>query len=193
MLFTCQIHFSIASFFPSNIIGFPFINDAKDARRAVAACTYPPKGIRGCNPQRASYYGRMSYLDYVKNARNETLVMALIEQKSGYDNIEEIVQVEGIDMVALGPGDLSLDLGYGKDMTRPELYSMISNAAKICKQFHMPFFAFPAIEAGSVKTWTDIGADLLCFAQDTTFLTSAINQLWPIYEKVVVVPKEKQR
>lgn len=38
--------------------------------------------------------------------------MMLIEQKAGYDNLEEIVKVEGIDIIALGPGDLSLDMGF---------------------------------------------------------------------------------
>ncbi|WP_227823973.1 aldolase/citrate lyase family protein [Clostridioides sp. ES-S-0005-03] len=79
----------------TDIIGFPFINTVQDAQKAVSVCTYPPKGIRGCNPQRASYYERMNYLNYIKNADKETLKMMLIEQKSGYDNLEEIVQVDG--------------------------------------------------------------------------------------------------
>lgn len=60
----------------------------------------------------------MSHLDYVKNANNETLKMMLIEQKAGYDNIEEIAQVKGVDIIALGSGDLSLDMGFSGDMNR---------------------------------------------------------------------------
>lgn len=169
----------------TDIIGFPFINTAKEAEKAVAACTYPPKGVRGCNPQRASYYGRMSYINYVKNAENETLKMMIIEQKSGYDNLEEIVQVKGVDIVALGPGDLSLDMGFAGDMERQEIKEMMINAAQICKKYKKPFIVFPAIERKSVEEWVNIGANMLCFAQDTTFITSAINHLWSFYDEIV--------
>lgn len=60
----------------------------------------------------------MSHLDYVKNANNEILKMMLIEQKAGYDNIEEIAQIKGVDIIALGSGDLSLDMGFSGDMNR---------------------------------------------------------------------------
>lgn len=173
----------------TDIIGFPFINTVQDAQKAVSFCTYPPKGIRGCNPQRASYYGRMNYLDYIKNADKETLKMMLIEQKSGYDNLEDIIQVDGVDIIALGPGDLSLDLGFAGDMDRPEIKNMITHAAEICKKYKMPFIVFPTIEKTSVETWVNIGANMLCFAQDTTFITSAINQLWSFYDEVVPVEK----
>ncbi|MDD3361792.1 MAG: aldolase/citrate lyase family protein [Hespellia sp.] len=173
-----------------DIIGFPFINSAEDAIKAVAACTYPPKGVRGCNPQRASYYGKMDYKSYVKNAENETLKMMLIEQQQGYTNIEEIVQVEGVDIIALGPGDLSLDMGFGGDMARPEIHKMISHAAEVCRRYNKPFIAFPSIETESVKVWTDMGANVLCFAQDTSFITTAISKLWPIYNKIVPLSRQ---
>ncbi len=59
--------------------------------------------------------------------------MMLIEQKAGYDNLEEIVKVKGIDIIALGPGDLSLDMGFSGYMDRIEIKDMISHAAEICK------------------------------------------------------------
>lgn len=174
----------------TDIIGFPFINTAQDAQKAVAACTYPPNGIRGCNPQRASYYGRMNYLDYIKNANNETLKMMLIEQKLGYDNIEEIVQVDGVDIIALGPGDLSLDIGFAGDMNRVEIKDMISHAAEICKKYKMPFITFPTMEKTDIETWVNIGSNMLCFAQDTNFITSVINQLLTFYNEVVPVKRQ---
>ncbi|NMS90565.1 2,4-dihydroxyhept-2-ene-1,7-dioic acid aldolase [Clostridioides difficile] len=174
----------------TDIIGFPFINTAQDAEKAVSACTYPPNGIRGCNPQRASYYGNMSYLEYVENENNETLKMMLIEQKAGYDNIEEIVQVKGVDIIALGPGDLSLDMGFSGDMNRVEIKDMIYQAAEICKKYNMPFITFPSAEKKSIETWVNIGANMLCFAQDTTFITYVIKQLLSFYNDIV--PTKKQ-
>lgn len=63
----------------TDIIGFQFINTALYAEKAVSTCTYHPNGIRECNPQRASYYGNMNYLDYIKNANNEILKIMLLE------------------------------------------------------------------------------------------------------------------
>ncbi|HBF4489278.1 TPA: 2,4-dihydroxyhept-2-ene-1,7-dioic acid aldolase [Clostridioides difficile] len=174
----------------TDIICFPFINTVQDAQKAVAACTYPPNGIRGYNPQRASYYGNMNYFDYVKNANNETLKMMLIEQKAGYDNLEEIVKVEGIDIIALGPGDLSLDMGFSGYMNRIEIKDMISHAAEICKKYKMPFIIFPTIEKKSIEEWVNIGANMLCFAQDTTFITYVINQLLSFYNEIVPIQKQ---
>lgn len=57
--------------------------------------------------------------------------MMLIEQKSGYENLEEIVQVKGVDIVALGPGNLSLDIGFAGNMDRQEIKDMIFKAAKV--------------------------------------------------------------
>lgn len=160
-----------------DIIGFPFINSAEDARYAVSLCTYPPKGIRGFNPQRACYYGNMSYTDYVRNSREETLVMAVIEQQKGFEQIEEIVQTEGLDLVALGPGDLSLDMGLEGDMGHPKVQELIAHAAAVCKKYQKPFIAFPAADSSSIKTWRETGASALCFMQDTTFITNAIKQI----------------
>lgn len=174
----------------ADIICFPVINTVDDAKAVVSACEYPPKGVRGCNPQRASYYGRMNYVEYVKNAEKETLKMIVIEQQEGYKNLEKIVQVPGIDIIALGPGDLSLDMGFGGDMERREIKELISNATTICKKYNKPFVVFPAMEKNSVKTWVDKGASMLVFSQDTTFITQSINQLWNFYDKIV--PQNRQ-
>lgn len=158
----------------TDIIGFPFINTVLYAEKAVSTCTYHPNGIRECNPQRASYYGNMNYLDYIKNANNEILKIMLLEQKAGYNNIEEIVKVKGVDIIALNPGDLSLDMVFYGHMNKVEIRDMISQAAEICKKYAMPFVTLPLTEKKSIETWVNIGADMLCFAQDTTFITYII-------------------
>lgn len=173
-----------------DIICFPTINTVEDAKHVVAACEYPPKGVRGCNPQRASYYGRMNYVEYVQNAPKETLKMIVIEQQEGYKNLAQIVQVPGIDIIALGPGDLSLDMGFSGNMKRREIKEQISHAASICRSFKKPFVGFPSIEKSSVKEWVDMGANMLVFAQDTTFITHAIQQLWDFYDEIV--PENKR-
>jgi 4-hydroxy-2-oxoheptanedioate aldolase len=86
----------------------PLINTRADAEAAVAACRYPPSGIRSSGPTRAVYYGGG---DYLQHANDEVLCFCMIETRQGIDNLEEICSVPGLDLVYIGPADLSLALG----------------------------------------------------------------------------------
>ncbi|ENY8319083.1 hypothetical protein [Clostridioides difficile] len=54
----------------------------------------------------------------------------------------------------------------------------------------MPFIIFPTIEKKSIEEWVNIGANMLCFAQDTTFITYVINQLLSFYNEIVPIQKQ---
>lgn len=86
----------------------PLINTRAEAEAAVAACRYPPKGIRSSGPTRAVYYGGR---DYLEHANDEVLCICMIETRQGIENIDEICSVPGLDAVYIGPADLSLALG----------------------------------------------------------------------------------
>lgn len=90
----------------------PNIRTARQAREVVAACRYGPEGIRGAAPSlvRASAYGRNieRYLDGVDKG---FLLIGQVESNQGAENIEEIAAVEGLDMLFIGPADLSASLG----------------------------------------------------------------------------------
>src|SRR5260370_23168689 len=85
------------------------INSGAEAREFVAACRYPPAGIRSCGPIRANIYAGP---DYVANANRTIITMAMIETRAGLDNLDEILSVEGLAAVYVGPADLALALGY---------------------------------------------------------------------------------
>ena len=87
----------------------PMVNSAAEARAFVSACRYPPAGIRSCGPIRANIYAGS---DYVANANRTIITMAMIETRPGLDNLDEILSVEGLDAIYVGPGDLGLALGY---------------------------------------------------------------------------------
>jgi 4-hydroxy-2-oxoheptanedioate aldolase len=86
----------------------PMINSAEEATAFVAACRYPPAGIRSCGPIRANIYGGS---DYIPNANRTIVTMAMIETRPGLDNLDEILAVDGLDAIYVGPADLSLALG----------------------------------------------------------------------------------
>ena len=94
----------------------PLINTAEDAAKAVAACRYPPVGMRSSGPVRAIHYGGA---DYVAKANDEIVVMGMIETKEGLANLDAICATPGLDAVYIGPADLSFALGLppGPDKT----------------------------------------------------------------------------
>jgi len=86
----------------------PMVNSAAEARALVAAGRYPPLGGRSAGPFRASHFAGA---DYVAAANDEILLLAMIETREAVANLDEILAVEGLDGVYVGPTDLALSLG----------------------------------------------------------------------------------
>src|SRR5690625_5009825 len=95
----------------------PMISTREDAERLVAACRYPPQGGRSSGPIRATLYGGA---DYPAHANGTVVVFAMIETRQALDNLDEIVAVEGLDAVYIGPSDLASALGYKPGFGRSE-------------------------------------------------------------------------
>ena len=95
----------------------PMINSAAEAREFVAACRYPPAGIRSCGPTRANFYAGP---DYIANANRTIIAMAMIETRSGLDSLDAILSIEGLDAIYVGPSDLSLALGFEPKLDQNE-------------------------------------------------------------------------
>lgn len=107
----------------------PFVQNAEEARKAVAACRYPPAGIRGITTSgRGSHYGRVS--DYLKRADGEICVLVQVETGEALARIEEIASVDGVDGVFIGPADLSASLGHIGNPNHPEVQTAIQDAVK---------------------------------------------------------------
>jgi 4-hydroxy-2-oxoheptanedioate aldolase len=92
----------------------PMINTVEDARMYVAAAKFPPVGERSWGPVRALMLD--NYSDpktYLQSANAETITMAMIETRKALDNVDAIAAVPGIDMLFVGPSDLSITLSKG--------------------------------------------------------------------------------
>ena len=86
----------------------PMVNTVADAELLVHSTTYPPRGGRSFGPIRALLYGGA---DYPKHADTTIVRFAMIETRQGLDNLKEILRVDGLDAVYVGPADLSNALG----------------------------------------------------------------------------------
>jgi 4-hydroxy-2-oxoheptanedioate aldolase len=117
----------------------PNLNSADDARRAVESVKYPPLGERGLAGVRAADYGVTAPLgEYVKVANAETIVMGLIENKEGVKNIDEILAVEGLDGINIGPNDLSKSLGVPGQANHPLVLEAVAKVLAAGKRAGKP-------------------------------------------------------
>lgn len=108
----------------------PSVDTAEEARAAVAACRYPPRGRRGTasGSVRASSYGMAP--DYVATCADELLIAVQIESATAVGNIDAILAVEGIDLVFIGPFDLSATVGQMGNLKHPDVVPLIERAEK---------------------------------------------------------------
>ena len=112
-------------------VQIPMVNSREEAERVVASTKYPPLGRRGLAGTRASGYGvGMNLVDYVAMANQETLVVVQVETREALARVEEIAAVEQVDVVFLGPTDLSTALGHPGQAAHPEVLAAIEEAGR---------------------------------------------------------------
>jgi 2-dehydro-3-deoxyglucarate aldolase/4-hydroxy-2-oxoheptanedioate aldolase len=111
----------------------PFVQNADEAKRAVAYTRYPPDGIRGvAGGHRGSRFGTVT--DYVKTAAQEICVMVQIETQTAFANLAAIAAVPGVDSIFIGPSDLAASMGFLGDLANPAVQDKLKSAAEQCRQ-----------------------------------------------------------
>jgi 4-hydroxy-2-oxoheptanedioate aldolase len=110
----------------------PMINTRQEAENFVSYCKYPPRGTRSNGPIRAGLYGEST--NYQATANTETLCIPMIETKTAIENMEAILDVEGIAGVYVGPSDLGFSYGLVPKLDRdePEILKIYDKLIKEC-------------------------------------------------------------
>ena len=122
------------------------VEDARECVRIVRAETPATKGINGAaNRRNVGYYLEAGSPEYVK-AMDEAVVTLMIEKKEAVDNLEEILTIDGIDMVQFGPGDYSLSLGYPRQRNHPKVKEAELKTIKTALKNNIR----PRVEIGSI-------------------------------------------
>ncbi|MFP5394444.1 MAG: aldolase/citrate lyase family protein, partial [Gammaproteobacteria bacterium] len=105
----------------------PFVQTAEEARRAVAATRYPPRGVRGgAVATRANRCGRTT--DYLRRANDEICIHVQLETRAALENLEAIAAVDGVDGLFIGPSDLAADMGHLGNSAHPAVRAAIDHA-----------------------------------------------------------------
>ena len=157
----------------------PLVNNAEEAAQAVAACRYPPAGIRSSGPVRAMHYGGANYFT---EANDEIVVMAMIETKEGLANLDAICATPGLDAVYIGPADLSFALDMPPRADNPAPLHL-ATCDKILAAAHkhgikaVMHCASADFAAGAVKR----GFDMVMLTSDLNLLSAGARQFLDDY------------
>jgi 4-hydroxy-2-oxoheptanedioate aldolase len=110
---------------------FPMIENRERALEAVRAVKYPPRGRRGLGVARPSnFLTAISAEDFIPYANEETMVITQVETQAAVDTLDEVLALEGIDVVFVGPLDLSIDLGFPGQFDHPQVKDVIERVAR---------------------------------------------------------------
>lgn len=148
----------------------PHVSTAETAERAVQFAKYPPRGNRGmCPGIRPTGYGGMPWQEHAAAANRDTVVICLIEDVTGLENIEAICKVADIDAIWCGTGDLSQSMGIPHSgLDHPRMAAAMTRIRDVCKANGRSFMA----TAGSspnpdyVRRLWDFGANIVSMAPD---------------------------
>src|SRR6266404_5483887 len=154
----------------------PMVESAEQARTIVRAARYPPAGVRGIggSTTRATRWGRAG--KYLQEANGEVCLLVQMETRAGFEKLDEILAVEGVDGVFIGPSDLSASMGHLGNPGHPEMQKVIAQAiAKIVAS---------GKRAGTLTTdekqarrYLELGCTFVAVGVDTTLLVGASTEL----------------
>ena len=154
----------------------PQVNSVAEAEAVVRAVKYHPHGRRGMAPTRAAGFGvRQTLPQYIEEANRETLVIVQVESLAAVEALPQVLTVPGIDVLFVGPGDLSQSMGYPGQLDHPEVQATIDRVLEMAKGHDVTL----AMIAGSAEAANrEIARGFrMIGANAGSLLTAAANQL----------------
>ena len=158
-------------------VQLPNITTADDAEKFVQFAKYPPIGIRGFSPYtKAGLYDVSNGKDMPKIANENTLLIANVEGQDGMSNLEEIVQVDGIDIIFIGLFDMSKSLGVTGDVENPKVIEKLDEAISIIHK-HGKKVGSIASNLKMLNTLKEKKIDYLTYSVDTGMIKEAYQNM----------------
>lgn len=164
-------HFQTALDLGAQGVVVPMVSSRADALRAVGSCRYPPGGVRGFAPTRASRY--FQDLDqYAAEANGDIALIVQIETPEAAANIDEILTTEGVDGIYIGPSDLASFMGFPVQLGHPEVVEAVDRLMKKARARSMPF-GLPTWTQEECMSYAQQGAQLLTIGSDLQYLAQS--------------------
>ena len=158
-------------------VQIPQVCTPEQAEMAVRYAKYYPKGERGvCRFVRAAGYSSTPREQYFEKANSDTLVIIQIEGSKAIDSIDEILAVKGVDIVFIGPYDLSQSFGVPGQTSHPKVISAMKDIVKRAEKLGVVTGTFTD-SPETLKTWMDVGVKYLSYSVDVGIFYEACVEL----------------
>jgi 2-keto-3-deoxy-L-rhamnonate aldolase RhmA len=152
----------------------PLVSTERQARDAVAFAKYPPDGVRGAAAAAASRYGT-ELGAYLRSANAETMVGVQIETREALDHLEAIASVPGVDLLFVGPQDLTLSLGLLDDRSNPRVREAMRRVVATCEA-HDKIPGTLVVNPEEKRAALEIGFRFISLASDVRLLLQGAKQ-----------------
>ncbi|MBV9813559.1 MAG: hypothetical protein JO326_12480 [Acetobacteraceae bacterium] len=153
----------------------PQIGSPAEARAAIAACRYPPDGVRGFGPRRASGWGR-DIERYVTRANDEIIIVLQVESVAMATEIDALLDVPGFDVVCLGPNDLSGSAGLLRQHAHPTVAGAIAHVYRRCRARCVPLCGGVTVGAADMAAEVARGGGFAIVFEDSALLAAAASE-----------------
>lgn len=158
----------------------PNIHTVDEVKEIISCAKFAPVGNRGFCPNRTTGWGADEWaqdiLSYMDKCNERCKVIPQCETKEALEHIEEIVALDGVDGIFVGPCDLSIDLGIPLQFDHPELLAAIQKILDTCKKYHKETYIYAGNPADAEK-WFTLGYDAVAYSFDASLLITAYKNL----------------
>jgi 2-keto-3-deoxy-L-rhamnonate aldolase RhmA len=155
---------------PDGIV-FPMVNSYEEAKKAVEACMYPPKGVRGFGPRRAIQFGNVNIQDYLAKVDDNLLKFVQVEHIDAVCDLDRILTINEIDGLVIGPRDLAASMGKIGKWDDSEVSATIQSVIDKAHASGKPIgVSYGACAYEDILSWRNRGVDMISIAADTDLL-----------------------
>lgn len=171
----------------------PCVNTADAARRIVAMTKFPPLGNRGASLARSTDYGR-KFKSHFETHNDRVLVVVMLEHVDALDNLDEILEVPGIDATFIGPYDLSSSMGLPGQLDHPHVAAAQAKILATCRRHGIPA-GFHIVQPNRMllQQRLDEGFLFLGCGLDTEFILQGCRRMLPEDAATISLKKTQQR
>jgi 2-keto-3-deoxy-L-rhamnonate aldolase RhmA len=154
----------------------PNVRTLEEAQRTVAACRYPPEGIRGYGPRRPSGYGRTGGPAFCQAANRAVIAITQIEHIDAIRDIDRILAIPGLDSIVFGPNDLSGSMGHMGQPKHPAVVEAIESAVAGALRTKVAI-GFGGGDLDDLSYWIKKGAHWLVADDDVAFMIAKAEEM----------------
>ncbi|MBM3279886.1 MAG: 4-hydroxy-3-methylbut-2-en-1-yl diphosphate synthase [Candidatus Handelsmanbacteria bacterium] len=161
---------------PAGIV-VPQVRSAAEVATVVAACKYPPAGIRGFGPRRGRAFGGMSYPEYLRDADDQIMVLVQIEHIDAARDLDAILAIRGLDGICIGFNDLAGSMGLAGQPGHPQVLALAEEV--VCRTRQTAKYAGVAMgfDLPMIRHWREVGVQWFSLGGDFGLLYGAARSM----------------